>query len=46
LTKPFSNKKNVNIGSNKTNKDIEILINSNFDPKKCDNNLFHDKKKN
>jgi hypothetical protein len=29
----------------KINKDIEIPMNSNIDPKKCDDNLLHNKEK-
>jgi len=42
MTKPLSNQKNINTNGIKTNKDIEILMDSNIDPKKCDDNLLHD----
>jgi len=35
--------KNINKNGIKTNKDIEILMDSNIDPKKCDDNLLHNK---
>jgi hypothetical protein len=38
------NQKNTNRNDIKTNKDIEIAMDSNFDPKKCDDNLLHNKK--
>jgi hypothetical protein len=41
MTKPFSNQKNINTNGIKTNKDIEIPMNSNIDPKKCDDNLLY-----
>jgi hypothetical protein len=43
MTKPFSNQKNINTNGIKTNKDIETPMNSNIDPKKCDDNLLHNK---
>jgi hypothetical protein len=43
MTKPFSNQKNIYTNGIKTNKDIEIHMNSNIDPKKCDDNLLHNK---
>jgi hypothetical protein len=42
MTKPLSNQKNINTNDNKTNKDIEIPMESNIDLKKCVN-LLHDK---
>jgi hypothetical protein len=42
MTKPLSNQKNINTNGIKTNKDIEIPMDSNIDPKKCDDNLLHD----
>jgi hypothetical protein len=42
MTKFFSNQKNINTNGIKTNKDIEIPMDSNIDPKKCDDNLLHD----
>jgi hypothetical protein len=43
MTKPLSNQKHINTNGTKTNKDIEIPINSNIDPKKCDDNLLNNK---
>ncbi len=43
MTKSLLNQKNVNTNGIKTNKDIEIPMDSNIDPKKCDDNLLHDK---
>jgi hypothetical protein len=40
MKKPLSNQTNINTNNIKTNKDIEIPMNSNIDPKKCDDNLF------
>jgi hypothetical protein len=37
------NQKNTNRNDIKTNKDIEIAMDSNIDPKKCDDNLIHNK---
>jgi hypothetical protein len=42
MTKPLPNQKKFNTNGIKTNKDIEIPMNSNIDPKKCDDNLLHD----
>jgi hypothetical protein len=35
--------KNINTSCIKTNKDIEIPMDLNIDPKKCDDNLLHNK---
>jgi hypothetical protein len=43
ITKPLSNQKNTNTNGIKTNKDIEIPMDSNIDLKKCDVNLLHNK---
>jgi hypothetical protein len=43
MTKPFLVQKNINTNGIKTNKDIKIPMDSNIDPKKCDDNLLHDK---
>jgi hypothetical protein len=43
MTKPFSDQKNINTNGIKTNKDIEIPIDSNIDLKKYDDNLLHNK---
>jgi hypothetical protein len=43
ITKPLSDQKNTNKNDIKTNKDIEIPMDSNIDPKKCDDNLLHNK---
>jgi hypothetical protein len=42
MTKPLPNQKKFNTNGIKTNKDIEIPMDSNIDPKKCDDNLLHD----
>ncbi len=34
--------KNINTNGIKTNKDNEIPMDSNIDPKTCENNLLHD----
>jgi hypothetical protein len=39
MIKHLLDQKNINTNGIKTNKDIEILMDSNIDPKKCDNNL-------
>ncbi len=43
MTKPHSDQKNLNINGIKTIKDIEILMDSNIDLKKCDDYLLHNK---
>ncbi len=43
MTKPRLEQKNINTNSIKTNKDIEIPMDSNIDRKKCDDNLLHNK---
>jgi len=43
ITKPLLDQKNTNRNDIKTNKDIEIPMDSNIDPKKCDDNLLHNK---
>jgi hypothetical protein len=43
MTKSLLNQKNINTNGRNTNKDITIPMDSNIDPKKCDNNLLHDK---
>jgi hypothetical protein len=43
ITKPPSYQKNTNTNGIKTNKDIEIPMDLDTYPKKCDDNLFHNK---
>jgi hypothetical protein len=43
MTKPHSDQNNINTNDIKTNKDIEIPMDSNIDLKKCDDNLLHNK---
>jgi hypothetical protein len=43
ITKPFLDQMNTNTNDIKSNKDIEIPIDSNIDLKKCDDNLSHNK---
>jgi hypothetical protein len=43
MIKPHSNQKSINTNGIKTNKDIEISLDSNIDPKNCDDNLLHNK---
>jgi hypothetical protein len=43
MTKPLSDQKNINTNGIKTNKYIEILMDSNIDLKKYDDNLLHNK---
>jgi hypothetical protein len=43
MINPRLNQKNINTNGIKTNKDIEIPMDSNINPKKCDDNLSHNK---
>jgi hypothetical protein len=43
MTKPHLDQKNINTNGIKTNKHIEIPMDSNIDPNKCDDNLLHNK---
>ncbi len=43
MTKHILNQKNINTNVIKTNKDIEMSMDSNIDPIKCDDNLLHNK---
>jgi hypothetical protein len=43
MTNLLFDQKNINTNGIKTNKDIEIPIDSNIDLKKCDDNLLHNK---
>ncbi len=43
MTKPLSYQKNINTNDIKTNKDIEIPMDSNIDLQKCYDNLLHNK---
>ncbi len=41
MIKHLLDQKNINTNGIKTNKDIEILMDSYIDLKKCDDNLLH-----
>jgi hypothetical protein len=43
MTNLLLDQTNINKNGIKTNKDIEILMDLNIDPKKCDDNLLHNK---
>jgi hypothetical protein len=43
MTNLLLDQKNINTNGIKTNKDIEIPMDSNIDLKKCDDNLLHNK---
>jgi hypothetical protein len=43
MTNLLLDQKNINTNGIKTNKDIEIPMDSNISPKKCDDNILHDK---
>jgi hypothetical protein len=43
MTNLLLDQKNINTNGIKTNKHIEIPMNSNIDPKKCDDNILHNK---
>jgi hypothetical protein len=43
MIKHLLDQKNISTNGIKTNKDIEILMDSNIDPKRCDDNLLHNK---
>jgi hypothetical protein len=43
MTKPLSYQKNINTNGMKTNKNIEIPMDSNIDLKKCYDNLLYNK---
>jgi hypothetical protein len=43
MTKPILDQKNINTNGIKTNKGIEIPMDSNIDLKKYDDNLLHNK---
>jgi hypothetical protein len=43
MTKHLLGQKNINTNAIKTNKDIEIPMDSNIEPIKCDDNLLHNK---
>jgi hypothetical protein len=41
MIKHLLDQKNINTNGIETNKDIEIPMDSNINPKKCDDNLLH-----